>query len=271
MLRCAEDTVSGKGEIAMTTPLTVWRETEGRLLRLRLSRPKANLIDAEMIAALDRALAEEVGNTHIAAILLDAEGPHFSFGASVEEHMPDQCAAMLAGLHRLVLRMVESPTPILAAVRGQCLGGGLEVALAAHLMFVADNATLGQPEMKLGVFAPAASCLLPELIGPARAFDLLVSGRAISGAEAAAMGIAKEAGADPEQAALAYVANHLIPKSASSLRFAVQAARHDYAARVRMKLAVVERLYLDELMKSRDALEGLQAFIAKRPAQWEHC
>ena len=77
--------------------------------------------------------------------------------------------------------MVESPVPILVAVRGQCLGGGLEVALAGHLLFVAPDASLGQPEMKLGVFAPAASCLLPELIGPARAFDLLLSGRSITG------------------------------------------------------------------------------------------
>jgi cyclohexa-1,5-dienecarbonyl-CoA hydratase len=255
----------------MTTPLKVWREADGRLLRVRLNRPKANLIDAEMIAALDRAFAEHLGNTHIAAILLDAEGPHFSFGASVEEHLPDQCAAMLAGLHGLVIRMVDSQTPILAAVRGQCLGGGIEVALAAHLIFVAADATLGQPEMKLGVFAPAASCLLPELIGPARAFDLLVSGRPLTGAEAAAIGIAIAANGDPEQAALAYIAEHLMPKSASSLRFAVRAARLDYVLRVRAKLAAVERLYLDELMKTRDALEGLQAFIAKRAAKWEHC
>ena len=84
--------------------------------------------------------------------------------------------------------LVESPVPVLVAVRGQCLGGGLEVALAGHLMFVAPDASLGQPEMKLGVFAPAASCLLPELIGPARALDLLLSGRSITGAEAAAIG-----------------------------------------------------------------------------------
>ena len=143
----------------MTTPLKIWREADGRLLRLRLNRPKANLIDAEMIAALDRAFAEHVGNAHIAAILLDAEGPHFSFGASVEEHLPDQCAAMLAGLHRLVLRMVESPVPLLAAVRGQCLGGGLEVALAAHLMFVATDAVArpaGDEARRI-----RAGCLLP--------------------------------------------------------------------------------------------------------------
>ena len=254
----------------MTQPIKTWFEAEGRLLRLRLSRPKANLVDAAMIAALDKALAELIGNSELGAIILDAEGPHFSFGASVEEHLPDQCAAMLGGLHRLVLRMVESPVPLLMAVRGQCLGGGLEIALAGHLMFVAPDSTLGQPEMKLGVFAPAASCLLPELIGPQRAFDLLVSGRSITGAQAASMGIAHEAVADPERAALAYFEEHLKPKSASSLRHAVKAARLDYVARVKDKIRAVERLYLDELMATHDAVAGLEAFIAKRSPQWQH-
>lgn len=254
----------------MTSPLKVWIEAEGRLLRLRLSRPKANLIDAQMIAALDAALAEHLGNANISAVLLDADGPHFSFGASVEEHLPDQCAAMLKGIHALVLRLVEAPLPVLVAVRGQCLGGGLEVAMAGHLMFLAPDAVLGQPEMKLGVFAPAASCLLPELIGPSRAFDLLISGRSINAAEAVAMGLARETAADPEAAALAYFNEHVAPKSASSLRLAVRAARGDLVVRIKAKIAEVERLYLDELMKTHDAVEGLEAFIAKRAVQWQH-
>ncbi len=254
----------------MTQPLSVWFEAEGRLLRLRLNRPKANLIDAAMIAALDAALKKHLGNAALAAALIDAEGPHFSFGASVEEHLPGHCAGMLRSIHKLVLRLVESPVPILAAVRGQCLGGGLELAMAGHLLFVHPEAALGQPEIKLGVFAPAASCLLPEVAGPARAFDLLLSGRSISGAEAVAMGIASDAAADPERAALGYFDAHLRPKSASSLRHAVRAALLDYAARVKAKIATVARLYLDELMKTRDAVEGIQAFIAKRPAQWMH-
>ena len=254
----------------MTAPLKIWSEAEGQLLRLRLNRPKANIVDAAMIAALDMALAQHSGNDQLSAVVLDAEGPHFSFGASVEEHLPGQCAAMLAGLHRLVLRMVEFPVPLLVAVRGQCLGGGLEVALAGHLMFVAPDAALGQPEMKLGVFAPAASCLLPELIGPLRSFDLLVSGRSITGAEAAAIGIAHAAAADPEHAALAYFEEHLKPKSASSLRYAVKAARLDYSVRVKDKIRAVERLYLDELMATHDAVAGLEAFIAKRSPQWQH-
>jgi len=211
-----------------------------------------------------------LGNAELGAVLIDAEAPHFSFGASVEEHMPNQCAAMLAGLHRLILRMIESPVPLLVAVRGQCLGGGLELALATHLMFVAPDAKLGQPEMKLGVLAPAASCMLPELLGPQRALDLLVSGRSIAGAQAAAIGLAHEAAADPERAALAYFEEHLRPKSASSLRLAVKAARLDYVARVREKLRAVERLYIDELMATHDAVAGLEAFIAKRAPQWLH-
>jgi cyclohexa-1,5-dienecarbonyl-CoA hydratase len=253
-----------------TMPLKVWLEADGRLLRLRLNRPKANLIDATMIASLDRALADHLAKSSLSAILLDAEGPHFSFGASVEEHRPEQCAEMLVGLHRLILHMVESPVPILVAVHGQCLGGGLEVAMAGHLLFVAPGAVLGQPEIKLGVFAPAASCLLPELVGPACAFDLLLSGRSIAAAEAVQIGLAKEAAPDPAAAALAYFEEHLQSKSASSLRHATRSARMDYAARVRSKLAALERQYIDELMQTQDAVEGIEAFIARRPAQWTH-
>jgi cyclohexa-1,5-dienecarbonyl-CoA hydratase len=254
----------------MNTPLKIWLEAHGRLLRLRLNQPKANLIDAAMIAALDAALAARLEDRSVGAVLIDAAGPHFSYGASVAEHLPGQCEAMLRGLHRLILRLVESPVPVLVAVRGQCLGGGLELALAGHFVFIAPDATLAQPEMKLGVFAPAASCLLPELIGPGRAIDLLLSGRSISGSEAAAMGLAREATDDPERLALAYFDEHLRPKSTSSLRLAVRAARLDLCARMRAKIAAVERMYLDELMATHDAVEGLNAFIAKREAQWQH-
>ncbi|HWP25454.1 MAG TPA: cyclohexa-1,5-dienecarbonyl-CoA hydratase [Xanthobacteraceae bacterium] len=253
----------------MTSPLKYWLEAEGRLVRLRLNKPKANLINAEMIAALEAAFAKHLRSNEIAAVLLDAEGPHFSFGASVEEHLPDRCETMLRSLHRVILHMVESPVPILVAVRGHCLGGGLEVAMAAHLMFVAPDAHLAQPEMKLGVFAPAASCLLPELVGPGRAIDLLLSGRGITGSEAVTMGLARESSLEPERAALAYFQEHIKPKSASSLRLAVRAARLDFCARVRSNIERVERIYLDELMATHDAVEGLNAFLEKRAAQWQ--
>ncbi|ROR32482.1 cyclohexa-1,5-dienecarbonyl-CoA hydratase [Inmirania thermothiophila] len=254
----------------MSEPLKVWEERDGQLLRLRLARPKANIVDAAMIAALAEAFAGAGGEAARKAVLLDHEGPHFSFGASVEEHLPGQCAEMLAGLHALIRRMLDCPLPILVAIRGQCLGGGLEVAAAGDLLFAAPDARLGQPEMQLAVFAPAGSCLLPEKVGPGRAFDMLVSGRSLSGEEAAAAGLVQEVAEDPEAAALAWFDRHLAPKSAAALRYAVQAARMQTVERIKEKLERVERLYLDGLMSTHDAVEGLRAFLEKRPAQWEN-
>jgi cyclohexa-1,5-dienecarbonyl-CoA hydratase len=258
----------------MSAPaLEVWRERDGRLLRLRLARPKANLVDAEMIAALDAALTEASrpasGAPAVRGVLLDAKGPHFSFGASVPEHLPANVAAMLKGLHALVLKMLEFPAPILVAIRGQCIGGGLEVAAAGHLLFAAPDARLGQPEIVLGVFAPAASCLLPERIGRAAAEDLLLSGRSIDAMEAHRLGLLNGVADDPETAALAWFDAYAAKHSAAALRFATAAARLDLLGRVRTKLAAVEDLYLGGLMKTADAVEGLEAFIAKRPPRWE--
>jgi len=257
----------------MAGPLQVARERDGRLLVLRLARPKANIVDAEMIGALDAALAEAekpvAGAPALRGVLLTHQGPHFSFGASVQEHLPASCAAMLRSLHGLVLRLVAFPLPVLVAIQGQCLGGGLELAAAGHLLFAAPDARLGQPEMQLGVFAPAASCLLPERMGQAAADDLLLSGRSIDGREAHRLGLVQVVAEDPQAAALAWFDEHLARKSASSLRLAVEASRHDLVERLRRKIAAVEALYLDRLMSTRDAVEGLNAFLEKRPPGWE--
>lgn len=251
-------------------PIKTWLDRDGRLLRIALARPKANVLDAAMVRALDDVFVKYAENLGVAAILLGAEGPNFSFGASVEEHLPGACADMLAGFHQLIDRVFSCSAPVMVAIRGQCLGGGLELASAGHLLFAAPDAKFGQPEIQLGVFAPAASCLLPERVARAHAEDLLVSGRSISAAEAQSIGLVNATADDPDAAALAYFDRHFAPKSASSLRHAVRAARRDAVERVRAKLAQVERQYLQELMGTRDAVEGLEAFIAKRPAKWEN-
>ncbi len=251
-----------------TSPLKVTLERDDRVLHLSLARPKANIVDAKMLSALDSALSEHLVQSHLKSVLLSAEGPHFSFGASVEEHLPDQCEAMLKSMHRVVLSIVGSPVPVLVAVHGQCLGGGLELALGAHLIFATADAQLGQPEIKLGVFAPAASALLPLRIARMQAEDMLLSGRSVTGTEALQMGLIAEVAADPVAAARAYYDEHLAPLSASSLRYAVRAARIEFVDRVRVRLETVEKLYVRELMSSRDPEEGLRSFLAKRAPQW---
>jgi cyclohexa-1,5-dienecarbonyl-CoA hydratase len=252
------------------SPVQTRLERDGALLHLRLSRPKANLVDASMILALHGALIEYRKVSTLRGVLLEAEGPHFSFGASVEEHLPEQCAKMLGSLHALLVAMLEFPAPILVAVRGQCLGGGLEVALAGGPIFAAPNAQFGQPEIKLGVFAPAASVLLPYRMSQPEAEDLLLSGRSISAADAHAKGLVQTLAEDPEAAALAWFEQHLEARSAAALACALTATRGQMLRDVRRRLAEVEQLYLERLMRTHDANEGLNAFLAKRQPVWTH-
>jgi len=246
----------------MSEPLKVWLDREGRLLRLRLARPKANIVDAAMIGALAAAFDKHRTDDGLTGALLDADGPNFSFGASVEEHLPQNCAAMLAALHGLIVKMLEWPAPILVAVQGQCLGGGLEVALAASRIFAAPDAR--------AVFAPAASCLLPYRVNQQAAEDLLLSGRALTAAEALAAGLVAEIADDPAAAALAYYDAQLADKSAAALGYALRAARGAMLPEVRRRLAEVEALYLEGLMKTHDANEGLAAFLEKRAPKWQN-
>ncbi len=252
------------------SPLRIGHERGGRLLRLTLDRPKANLVDNEMVAALDVALAEGEGDRDLLCVLIDHSGPTFSYGASIQEHRPETCADMLQRFHALIVRMIAFPLPILVAAKGHCLGGGLELALASRLIFATPDADIGQPEIKLGVFAPAASCLLADWIGQSAAFDLLTSGRGLTGEEARAIGLVHATDDDPVAAALRYFGDHYAAHSASSLRFAVEAGRGDRAERVSARLAALERLYLDGLMQTADPVEGLAAFLEKRSPRWQN-
>lgn len=252
------------------SPLKTWLERDEQVLRLQLARPKANIIDAEMIGALSASLTAYAAHKRLMAVVLDANGPHFSFGASVEEHLPDQCAEMLKKINALIMQMIEFPVPIVTAVQGQCLGGGLEVACAAGMIIAAPDAMLGQPEISLAVIAPAASSLLPERIGQAQAEMLLLSGKSIDAERAKQIGLVDEVSESPTEAALAWVDENIIGKSASSLRIALKAARRDYIERVRTELKIVEKMYLETLMQTPDPVEGLNAFLEKRDPVWEN-
>jgi cyclohexa-1,5-dienecarbonyl-CoA hydratase len=239
---------------------------EGRILLLRLNRPKANILDAEMIAALGRAL-EEGHRPHTRAVVIGHEGPHFSFGASVEEHRAERAAGMLAAFHGLFRRLHALGTPLLAAARGQCLGGGLELAAFCHLLFAGEDAAFAQPEIRLGVFPPMAS-LVFALRAPALADEINLSGRSFSAAEFQRAGLACQVAADPQAAALAYAREHLLPRSASSLRLAARASRWAWERALAEELPRLERLYLETLMATHDANEGIASFLEKRPPAW---
>jgi cyclohexa-1,5-dienecarbonyl-CoA hydratase len=257
-------------EVLMDGPVRLESHEGGGIWKAMLNTPKANILDGEKCRGLADVFVRARENPDLKAILLCGEGPHFSFGASVQEHLPGQVAAMLHDFHQLFYRMLEARVVTLAAVRGQCLGGGMELAIFCNRIFASPDARLGQPEIVLGVLAPVASVMLPDRVGRSRAEDLLLSGKSMSAAEGLAIGLVDEMTEDPVAAAMDYAREHLLPKSASSLRIAMDAVRGGFAERFRKELERVETLYLEKLMATADAAEGLQAFLDKRPAAWKN-
>jgi cyclohexa-1,5-dienecarbonyl-CoA hydratase len=248
---------------------TAWEELhEGRLVRLVLRGGKGNVVDTAMCAEIAAVLVERGRGKHLRGILLEAEGGHFSFGASVPEHAPATVRAMLEALNGVIAGILRSPVPVIAAVRGACLGGGLELVLPCHRIVAAPDAKLGQPEIKLGMFAPAGSALLPERVGRGLAEEMLLTGRVLTGEEAKAAGLVDELSPEPEAAALRWFETHLLPLSASAIRFATGAARATMADRVEAALAHLERVFVDETMTTADANEGIASFAEKRKPVW---
>lgn len=244
---------------------------DGAWWRVTFGASKGNILDRAMMAALRGVFRDAPHAAPLKAICLEGEGRHFSFGASVPEHLPDQVAGMLSEIRHLVIDLLDSHIVVLAAVRGQCLGGGLELASVCHRVFASQDAMLGQPEIALGAFAPIASIVLPERIGRAHGEALCLTGRSVTAAEALAMGLVDEVAADdPADAAIAWARTHLSSRSASSLRLAVKAVRSGFSQRLRTELPLLESLYLNELMVTHDAIEGLRAFMEKRPPDWKH-
>ncbi|MHC4393173.1 MAG: enoyl-CoA hydratase/isomerase family protein [Planctomycetota bacterium] len=251
-------------------PVRVAHEDGGSIWRVTLDAGKGNILDAAMVEGLDGVFQRAREEAEVKAILIEGAGEHFSFGASVQEHFPDQVCGMLRRFHGLFRTMLDASVFTMAAVRGRCLGGGLELASFCHRVVSGPEAKLGQPEIALGVYAPVASAFLHERTGRGAAEDLCVSGRTIGAAEALAIGLIDEISEDPAEAALSYAREHLLPKSARSLRFAVKATRLGLRRRFLEDLAATEALYLEELMQTEDALEGLNAFIEKRAPVWRN-
>jgi cyclohexa-1,5-dienecarbonyl-CoA hydratase len=252
------------------SPLRVSHEEEGSLVRIRLARSPGNILDVETIRALRAAIAAAVKDERVSTLLFGGEGPNFSYGASILEHRAEAVASLLAEFHGLVRELARSRRVLAAAVRGHCLGGGLELAAFCHRVVAAPDATLGNPEVGLGVFAPVASIVLPYRVGLSRAEDLLLTGRLVKADEARDLGLADQIDADPEGAALTWHREHLAGKSAASLRFAVAAARQGLFDELESRLPRLERLYLDTLVKTPDAREGIAAFLEKRSPRWTH-
>ncbi len=250
------------------------RHFDGAVLKIILNAPKANVLEAAMIAEIRDvfdSLSKDVG---LKLLVFEGAGKHFSFGASVPEHTKDRAAMMLNAFHGMFYDLIRLAVPTMAIVRGQCLGGGMELALFCNFIVADSTAMFGQPEIVLGVFPPPASVILARKVGQAYADDIALTGRFISAAEGQRIGLVNilaGEGEDPWAVATTWIEKNLIAKSAMCLRIANKAVRMDLFRRLLEDLPRMEGLYLKELMESHDANEGINAFIDNRKPEWKSC
>jgi cyclohexa-1,5-dienecarbonyl-CoA hydratase len=256
----------------VSAPVSVAFNADRSRAAFTLVHEKGNIITATMVDALRAGLDAVADNPHLKLITLQGAGADFSFGASIPEHAPDQIGTVLPAMHRLIDDLLDARAVTAAIVRGRCLGGGFELALACDFIFAAADATFGLPEIALGVFPPAASALLPARIGTARATAAVLTGANRPAAEWLDAGLLEFVvpGEILEEQVERWFAMHLAPRSAAALRHAAAAVRTDLATRVRATLPQLERLYLDELMHTDDAIEGIDAFMARRQPHWNN-
>jgi cyclohexa-1,5-dienecarbonyl-CoA hydratase len=241
--------------------------------RIILDDGNGNILDSIMMRELNELLNSFKSSNDLKLITFEGAGKHFSFGASVEEHTKGNAPAMLKEFHQIFFNIIDLSIPTLAKISGQCLGGGLELALICNFMFADKSAKLGQPEIVLGVFPPPASVILPLKIGNARAEELLLTGKIISAERGKEIGLLNDVFEDKtnmEEEVDKWIDENILGKSASSLRFAVKSSRATFGHLMQKFLPMVEDMYLRGLMETEDANEGINSFLEKRKPEWKN-
>jgi cyclohexa-1,5-dienecarbonyl-CoA hydratase len=237
--------------------------------RLTLNHAALNVIDIPMMDELAQALAEIEARSDVSIIILSGERSAFSAGVDVAAHTPDKVETMLVKFHGVIRSLVASKKVTIAAVRGHCLGGGAEVAMVCDLVYTTVSAQWGFPEIKLGCYPPVACTALAALVGQKRASELILTGRTITGAEAADIGLANRAVADEElDSTVDRTVQELLRLSPAALTVTKKAIYAWDAIHFDKGLARAEKIYLEELMTTADTREGVCAFMEKRAPQW---
>jgi cyclohexa-1,5-dienecarbonyl-CoA hydratase len=244
---------------------------DGPLATLTIDRPPLNVLTTEMLLALAEGLEQLSQDAAVRLVRLDARGRVFSAGVDIADHIGDRVRPMMRALERLFDAFASVPIPTVSVVQGAALGGGCELVLGTDLCLASDRAIFGQPEIKLGVFAPPASVLLPRRVGRRRAMEMLLTGEPIDADEARRIGLVNRLfPADRFEQEVERWQQGLLALSGTALRHAKRAV--DQAERLATAEAHrrIARQYEDELMRTADAEEGLRAYIEKRTPVWKH-
>ncbi len=244
-------------------------EVDGSVARIVLRRPPLNIIDIPMMEELAQSLAEIESRPDVSMIVVSGQGTAFSAGVDVAAHTPDKVEEMLTKFHAVIRALVATKKVTIAAMHGHCLGGGAELAMVCDIVYTAESAQWGFPEIKLACYPPVACTALAALVGQKRAAELILTGRTIGGKEAAEIGLANRAvPGNGLSAAVDECVGHLRKLSPAALALAKKASYAWDSMHFDKGLARAERIYFEELIKTSDAQEGIRAFMEKREPKW---
>ena len=246
-------------------------ERGGAWLRLVMDAPRGNLLSLAMVRDLRAALQEVARQPRLKWITIEGAGPDFSYGAKIQEHLPEPMREVLPETMALTRDLLHVQALTAALVHGRCLGGGFELALACDDILAGADAVFGLPEIRLAAFPPMAAALLPPRVGASRASRAIVTGDVLTAGYWYDAGLVSLVAPQStlEEAAGDWFDRHLAPRSAAALTCAVEASRLALRAAALPVLVAAERLYLDGLLATHDAAEGIQAWIDKRPPAWQ--
>jgi cyclohexa-1,5-dienecarbonyl-CoA hydratase len=238
--------------------------------RITLHNPPLNIIDFPMMEQLSAAIAEAEARSDVIAILLAGSDKVFCAGVDVAAHTPDRVQEMLTKFHAVFRALISSRKVSVATVHGHCLGGGAELAIVCDIVIASESSTWGFPEISLGCFPPVAATALASLAGQKHAAELILTGRKFDGLEARFLGLANWAVPDHQVKEKADEAIARLSKlSPAALGLAKKAIYAWDSMHFDKGLARAEKIYLEELMHTEDAVEGIAAFIAKREPKWK--
>jgi cyclohexa-1,5-dienecarbonyl-CoA hydratase len=244
-------------------------EIDGGVARIELRNPPLNVIDIAMMEELSRTLAELDQRKDISVIVIIGQGKAFSAGVDVAAHTADKVEDMLMKFHSVIRGLISTKKVTVAAVHGHCLGGGAELAMVCDIVYATPDSQWGFPEIKLGCYPPVACTALAALVGQKRAAELILTGRIIIGKDAAEIGWATRAVSEIDlRSSVDDCVKTLLRLSPAALAVAKKASYAWDSMHFDKGLARSERIYLEDLMKTADAQEGIRAFIEKRQPEW---
>ncbi|MGJ9383155.1 enoyl-CoA hydratase/isomerase family protein [Salipaludibacillus sp. CF4.18] len=246
-------------------------QIENKVAWLTLKREPVNVLNIEMMTEIVDALEHLIAKEETHALVIKADGKAFSAGVEIEDHIGEKAEPMIHVFHKIFHLLAKVPCPTISVVEGAAIGGGCEIASFCDISVATEKAKFGQPEINLGLFPPVSVAIFPLLMGLNKTMELLLTGKTISAAKAKEYGLINEVVTEGE---LEYYLEGLLGSFRSKSRVALditrKAIRESLATTFAQTIGKVEQIYMNDLMKTNDAQEGLHSFLDKRKPEWKH-